>query len=68
MEMHELAKLIRKKKGLTQEEMAELIGWGKTSYQHFEQNRIQGGTFPNPTKEKLEKLAAGLGGKLTIVF
>jgi transcriptional regulator with XRE-family HTH domain len=68
MEIREIARMIRKKKGYTQTEFAELIGWGKSTYMHFEQNRRINGRLPNPPMDKLQLLAEGLGGKLTITF
>jgi transcriptional regulator with XRE-family HTH domain len=68
MEINELAKMVRKKKGYTQAEFAELIGWGKSTYIHFEQQRRINGRLPNPPLDRLQLLAEGLGGKLTITF
>ena len=68
MELHEIARMVRKDKGLTQREFANMIMWGFSTYQAFEQNKIINDKYPNPPKDKLEQLALGLGGKLTIVF
>jgi transcriptional regulator with XRE-family HTH domain len=68
MELHEIAKLIRKNKGMNQPEFAELIGWGLEKYRAFEQNKMVGNKYPNPRKSDLETLAIGLGGKLTITL
>lgn len=68
MELREIAKMVREKKGLTQKEFAYQMGWGHSTYQAFEQNKILHAKYPNPTKDKLESLAIACGGHLTITL
>ena len=68
MELYEMAKMMRKRKGLNQKEFAELIGWGYEKYRAFEQNKIIKDKYPNPRKSDLETLAVGMGGRLAITL
>ena len=68
MEMHEIARMVRREKKMTQKDFSEMIMWGLSTYKAFEQNKISKNRMPNPTKDMLDKLAIGLGGKLTITF
>lgn len=68
MELYEISKMIRKTRGLTQKEFAELIGWGFEKYRAFEQHKLVNDSYPNPRKSDLETLAIGIGGRLTITL
>lgn len=53
---------LRKKKGVTQKELAELAGTKQTSIARIESGRA------NPTVNFLEKIATALSSKLVIKF
>lgn len=59
---HEKLKMLRKKKGLTQQEIAELLGVKRNTYSDWENCKCK------PNYEKLEKIADFFGVSLDWLF
>ena len=59
---HEKLKVLRKKQGLTQQEIAELLGVKRNTYSDWENGKCK------PNYEKLEKIADFFGVSLDWLF